>query len=256
MSFALTHENIADIRMHALKEYPKESCGLIVDGRYVPCVNTAADPTKDFVIAGVVQARIMELGGKIQAIAHSHPDGPLFPSEIDMRSQITSGLPWCLVATDGKVAGPVEVWGNEEIAPIIGRTFMHGIRDCYSLVRDVYRLGKDRLKEQGIAWPLEPIYLPEYPREDNWWGTKMEKKQSLYEDNFAKAGFVKIASEEARPGDGFLIKVNSQTVNHAAVLCEDQMILHHFPARLSRRQPAALWARAADVWLRYKGPAA
>lgn len=254
MSFVLSLEHITAIKAHALAEYPNEACGLIVDGEYMPCVNMATDPTKDFVIPAALQVTLRGLGKTIQMVIHSHPGGPRFPTATDMRSQIDSGVPWGLVATDGEIVSPVETWGFRDVpCPIIGREFMHGIRDCYSLVRDVYRLGKYRLADQGIQWPLESISIPDFAREDNWWGDARRPGETLYIDNFEKQGFVRIPLSEAKPGDGFLMKIRSQTLNHAGVLCSDGMILHHLPQRLSRREPAAIWGRAADVWVRYEG---
>jgi hypothetical protein len=45
-----------------------------------------------------------------------------------------------------------------------------------------------------------------------------------------------------------------QRVNHGGVLLEHDQILHHLPTTISARNPAGLWARAADIWLRYEGP--
>jgi len=255
MSFALTRANIDDINAHALRDYPKEACGLIVDGAYLPCFNYAADPAADFVIAPEIQVKIRSQGKKIDAVVHSHPNGPLFPSEQDMRGQLSTALPWVLVATDGVRVSPPEIWGDGvEVAPIIGRSFMHGIRDCYALARDVYRLGRDKLAVQGIDWPLEPVSFPDYPRADGWWGDAKKLGQTLYVDNFRKAGFVEIPREHARPGDGFLMRIKSLTLNHCGVLTSDGMIIHHLPGRLSLRTPAGIWARAAEIWVRYQGP--
>lgn len=252
MDFELSPQNLIDIRKHALSEYPKEACGMIVSGGYLPCVNYAADPEKDFEIAAAIQIGVRAKGLVIQAIVHSHPGGPLFPTESDMIGQISSALPWVLVATDGQSVSSPEIWGEGvAVAPIIGREFMHGIRDCYSLVRDVFRVGKDALKTQGIDWPFDPILLPDYARNDGWWGEPKRPLQNLYSDNFVKVGFKEIPRENLQPGDCFLTKVRSDVLNHAGILLPGNLILHHLPGRLSRREPAGLWSRAAETWVRY-----
>lgn len=89
----------AAIVRHGQAEYTngrRESCGLIVDGSYIPCRNMAdgvdeirIDPT-DWVKA--------EDAGDIQAIVHSHPDQPAMPSPLDMNECTASGLPWLIVS--------------------------------------------------------------------------------------------------------------------------------------------------------------
>ncbi len=155
------------LKAHAIAEFPKESCGLIVAGAYVPCFNYAADPENDFKIAG---EDFIGHAPNVQAVVHSHPNGPFYPSNRDMQGQLQTALPWFITATDGERASDPVQWGDRsDIPALVGRDFMHGITDCYSLVRDVFALGKDRLAEQGIDWPHEPIVMPEVPRDDNWW---------------------------------------------------------------------------------------
>lgn len=252
--FVLSPQALLDVRKHALAEYPKECCGLIVSGAYLPCTNYALDPEKDFEIPAAVQMGVRAKGLEIEAIVHSHPNGPLFPSESDMIGQISSGLPWVLVACDGERVSPPEIWGdNSAIPPVIGREFMHGIRDCYSLVRDVYRLGKTELAKQGVEWPLDPIVLPDFARNDGWWGEPNKPLQNLYADNFVKVGFKVIPRESVEPGDAFLAKIRSDNLNHSGLLLANNLILHHLPMRLSRREPAGQWARVADIWVRFVG---
>lgn len=254
MSFVLTSEQIAAINKHALAEYPKECCGLIASGIYFPAQNVATNPEQDFVIPAGLQVGLHAAGHKIEAVVHSHPNGPLYPSEADMKGQLEMGVPWALVTTDGEAVTRPEIWGDAvAIPPLIGRTFMHGIRDCYSLVRDVYRLGKEGMKTQSIEWPLDPILLPDFARNDGWWGDARALGQTLYDDNFRACGFRRITREKARPGDALLIKIRSQTANHAAVLMTDGTILHHLPMRYSAREPVAHWGAAADAWLHYEG---
>jgi proteasome lid subunit RPN8/RPN11 len=240
---------------HARAEYPKESCGFVSAGQYIACENKATSPNEAFKIddprfdAAVVQSTLT-------CVIHSHPNGPSYPSEDDMVQQLATGVPWIILnVNESGVTNYIGWGGNLPTADLIGRPFLHGIFDCYSAVRDVFALGKDALATQGIAWPLAPIKLPEIPRDDAWW----RKGQDLYHDNIAKQGFKIITRVEAKPGDGFLIKIGDaranpqQRLNHAGLLLEKEQIIHHLPLRVSRREPAGLWARAADLWVRYVG---
>ena len=254
MSFVLTRDMIDAINKHALAEYPKECCGIIADEIYFPAQNVSANPEQRFEIPAALQVALRNCGRTQQAIVHSHPNGPRFPTELDMKGQMLSGLPGVLVATDGETVTLPEVWGDGlDIPPLIGRMFMHGIRDCYSLVRDVYRLGKDGMTAQNLDWPLDPILLPDFARNDSWWGDNKTAGQTLYDDNFAACGFRRITLQDARAGDAFLMKIRAQTPNHSGVLMSDGTILHHLPMRLSGRVPAGTWAHGADAWLRYEG---
>jgi proteasome lid subunit RPN8/RPN11 len=234
-------------REHARAEYPREACGLVVNDFYIACRNVAEDPENDFAIHPQDQLRAMKRG-KIQMVIHSHPNGPLTPTQADMIGQMKMGVPWAIVPLDEDRIGDLVIWGDDEvIPPLIGRPFVHGVTDCYSVVRDAYRLGKDKLAEQGIEWPLDPIDIGEVPRGDQWWA----EGQDLY-SKFRDFGFRPIDFSEIRPGDAFLIKVHSKVLNHAGVLIGNGLIVQHFPNRLSSRVPAGLWARNADVWLRHE----
>lgn len=81
-----------DAVRHAEHEYPRESVGLIVDGKYVPCRNTADDPENTFVISPVDYAHAM-LSGTIEAVVHSHPQGTPV-SEHDRKACKQTKIPW------------------------------------------------------------------------------------------------------------------------------------------------------------------
>lgn len=232
---------------HAREEFPKEACGVIVAGTYYPCRNIAEDPISDFAIHPQDLAGALT-NGKLEMIVHSHPNGPIGPSRADMEGQIKSGVAWAIIVVDeDRVSEPL-VWGADTpIAPLIGRSFIHGIHDCYSLIRDTYRLGREGCAAQEVDWPFDPIVLPMGERDDCWW----DNGDDLYVENFGPAGFKVIDFTEAQPGDVFLCKIRSDKLNHGGLLLPNSLVMHHLPNRLSRREPAGLWARQADLWLRY-----
>lgn len=247
----LDQKVIEDIREHARDDFPKESCGIICDGEYIRCFNYALNPEKDFVISDKEIARHV-IDGKLEAIVHSHPNGPHYPSDTDMISQVETDVPWIIVPIDEERSYDLIVWGGEP-APIIGRKFIHGVNDCYSLIRDVYRLGKTELKKQDVEWPFDPVELPEFPRRDCWWLKDGDvEAQDMYIDGFKKAGFREVSFETVKPGDVFLIDIRSDKLNHGGLLLKNQLILHHLPSRLSRRESAGAWCRAAKKWLRHE----
>ena len=77
---------------HAATELPREACGVVVAGHYIPCSNIADHPEQDFVINPVDYARAA-LTGEIEAIVHSHPMGGTASSADRSACQQTK-LPW------------------------------------------------------------------------------------------------------------------------------------------------------------------
>ena len=100
----------------------------------------------------------------------------------------------------------------------MGREFVFGVVDCYTLVRDWYA------REYGIQ-------LRDYDRRDKFW----DRGENLYMDNFAAEGFSKIPLEEVQRGDLILMNLVSPLPNHAAIYLGDQQVLHHVQGRLSSR---------------------
>ena len=255
---------IDQAKRHAREVFPREACGIVVNDEFIACENIAApaeqhDPEDKncpcqlcaFEIA-MIDYQDYYISGELQAIVHSHPNHPGYPSKSDMEGQIRSGVPWILFSLDEEREGKAVVWGDSlPMRPIIGREFVPGASDCYSLVRDTFRLGSEGLAAQGMPeWPFPSVTLPEVPRDDSWWNSDLD----LYTDMYAKNGFEIINQWEARPGDGFLMKIRSEKYNHGGLLVGRDLILHHLPTRLSRREPAGLWGRQAGLWLRYTGP--
>lgn len=248
-------------RKHARKDYPAESCGVIENGIYHPYPNLAEPASAHVentpcscVLCTFVMKHALRDHPNAQTIVHSHPGGPLFPSKSDAASQMATALPWAIIPLDEERVGEPVIWGGDTpVAPILGREFCHFVADCYTLIRDVYRLGAEKLKKQDIDWPFAPIDLPDYPRDDAWW---INDADDFYNVEPAKIGFTEIDRREARAGDVFLTSINSTKLNHGGVLLDNELILHHLPMRLSRREPAGLWGRNVKRWLRYTGAGA
>ena len=232
---------IEAIKAHAINAYPEESCGFVVDGVYLQRQNTAEEPEKGFRLAPQTWAAAAK-HGEIQAVVHSHPHGPDCPSEHDMRLQIDTAVPWGIVATDGEGCREPFWFGDQVPIPeLVGRGFRHGVTDCYSLIRDWYRLERD-------------VTLPVYPREWEWW----REGEDLYQRFFGDAGFVRIHEAEVQAGDVFLAQIRSPVPNHGGIYVGRGLGLHHLAARLesdfsrlSVREPVNRWRNHITHWLRY-----
>lgn len=227
------------IRAGALASYPNEAVWLITAAGCHQVENVATDPTTTFRVAKLEMVKAQAPG--LLAVVHSHPDYPDCPSEADMRGQISSGVPWGIVATDGEQTTPIRWWGHDGRPPLVGRGFVHGISDCYALIRDYYA------EEFAIT-------LPEYPRSWEWW----RNGQDLYSDGFASAGFRRIAADEARPGDMWFAQLRSPVPSHGGILLKHGLALHHpsgrlavDPSRLSVREPIGRWLPYITHWMRH-----
>lgn len=196
----------------------REACGLLVNinaqEKYWPCRNVAEE-NSDFRIHRE-DWTAAERAGKILAVVHSHPYRPSLPSEADKVACERTKLPWHIVSVPDEHWTTITPSGYK--APLIGREFMHGILDCYTLVQDFF------MEEYNIE-------LPYFDREFEWW----HKGQNLYLDNFKNAGFFEIDFTEMRRGDCILMQLRSPVPNHAGVYMGDGLILHHAFGRLSGR---------------------
>jgi len=239
-------ETLAAIHEHALAEYPREACGLVVivkgKERYWPCRNIAATPSEHFVMHRDDQTDA-EDAGEIVALVHSHPDVPSRPSEGDRVGCEASGLPWLIVSV---MPGPViaeqtQIAPSGYRAPLVGRSFHHGILDCWSLCRDWYA------QEMGVQ-------LPNPVRPDYWWD---DGRSDLYSaEALRAAGFAAVSLADIQRGDLILMQIRSRNLvpNHAGIYLGDGLILHHMHGRLSSRDVfGGYWLENTRAVMRYTG---
>lgn len=237
---------IEDFRAHAVAEFPKEACGLVVDFgetgcKYVPCENIAESPNIDFEIDPTIYVTHMQDGREVKAVMHSHVLGPAHPSFLDKKNQIATALPWGIgVVKNAKEPFCEEpfFFGDEcPTLPLIGRPFRYAVHDCFELVRDYYR-------EKGI------VNIPAFASEWEWW----LNGENHYLEMFPKSGFVEIDPKDAKEHDAILIRFRPSPVpQHAAIYLGDETILHHKQDALSNREAVHRWMPMATHWLRYEG---
>lgn len=234
------------IEEHALECYPEECCGVIVNNngntakagvakaggkpKFIPTKNTSATPRQSFRIAAEDYAEL-EDKYNIIGIVHSHINIPATPSEGDRVACEALGMPWWIVSVYNN---EIKDWYYFEPegweAPLVGRTFHHGVLDCYTLIRDFYK------REMNIE-------LLDFNRGDSWW----DKGEDLYEDNFEKAGFVEVS--DLQHGDVILMQYRANVINHGGIyitkplqsqsdlfdMGATPLLLHHPMPRLSER---------------------
>ncbi|WP_050463283.1 C40 family peptidase [Herbaspirillum autotrophicum] len=236
------------IRAHAIAEYPRECCGLVIIEHgvetYVPCRN-AADPedkNAHFVLPADEYA-CAEDKGQIVALVHSHTDEPARPSEGDKVACEASALIWHIIRVDGGPDGPVATelvthapCGYQ--APLVGRGFFHGVLDCYSLIRDWYQ------RERGIT-------LKDFARRDGWW--RDGSGDDLYMTQFRVAGFVAVDASDIQIGDVIIMQYGARVANHAGVYIGNSEFLHHLYNKLSTRDVyGGHWREITRLIVRYR----
>ncbi len=220
---------------HAAECYPAECCGLVIqNGRkqtYRACTNTAPAAGEQFRIDPEEYAAA-EDAGTIVAVAHSHPDATTQPSLLDMAQCDLLQVTWIIASwPEGDVR---ELMPTEGIKSLEGRPFVHGIWDCYAIVRDWYQLKRD-------------ITLPDFARADGWWN----RGENLYLKHYAEAGFTPVQGE-LQEGDVILMQVRADEPNHAGIYLGDGLMMHHVYGKLSGKAPyGGYWQERTMIILRH-----
>ncbi len=203
----------------AERAYPNEACGVLISEHrrpvLVPCPNVDERPGQQFTI-DPNDYEAAEARGPVLGIFHSHVDESAEPSQADREMIEATQLPWHIVSWPGKGYSHTLPCGY--VVPLEGRPFVHGIHDCYTIIRDFYK------REYGI-------HLNDYPRKQEWWN---DPEYDLYIDNFRNEGFVPLDGEPMVRGDVLLMRCGETlTTNHGAIYLGDGLILHHVTNRLS-----------------------
>ncbi len=220
----------AQIAAQAEAAYPNECCGFVIrrgqHARVFPVRNMSVNPRTEFHGAPEDIAAAEDEGELLMAY-HSHPNLSPMHGPADKTDAERNQLPSLVMSWP---SGDCEMYfPNGWKADLLGRPFVHGVLDCFALV-------KDRLAQDGII-------IEEFEREDDWWvelkdsnGNLVRPHKDYYMDNFTKWGFRKV--ETLQPLDCILIQMpNSPVANHCAVYEGDGIMIHHPPGRISVRQP-------------------
>lgn len=235
------HNWFDDYKKHAIESYPNECVGIVTkDGQYVRLKNHAIDPSNSFAINPYDLAQY-----DVDTVCHSHPTGirdniPIqWPSQHDMETFVKyPQYKWMIIGTDGVSVTDTTVYDSNNTTPLLGRSYIHGINDCYSIIRDWYR-------SKGIT-------IKDYPRSYLWW----QSGQDLYSDNFADCGFEEIypgSIHDLMPGDVLMTTAGGSVIAHAYIYVGDGLVYHHLANHISCSAPVQKVFGRAIKYVRYRG---
>ena len=211
---------------HAKEQDPKESCGLLLNirgkERYYPCRNLSMTNHQCFILDPEDYVKA-DNTGEITAIVHSHPVTPPIPSQADKISCEHSNLPWYIVNPKTEQWGFYKPEGYKP--PILGRPWVWGVTDCWSLVVDWYK------EEKGIK--LLDYKRPTTPEEF--------LENPVFEKYLPSRGFRLLEpNEKLIDGDVLAMSIFGQGLNHVAIFLNGD-VLHHLTDRLSCIEPYSEW---------------
>jgi len=223
---------------HAGHVFPEESCGLVVDNggqlQYIEAANCAPDPTQSFLIDPLFYAAYA-VHGLIQFVVHSHPNRSPEPTDADKASSERAAIPFLIVSYP---SGESQSYYPQGYRPeYIGRQFVYGIFDCYSLVRDFYQDEFD-------------IQLPDYERPPyNWW--KDPANENLLMTQYESNGFRQVSKPQH--GDIIVMQLQGCLPNHAAVYLEGGLMIHQTFNTISlQEQYGHYWRKNTICVLRHE----
>ena len=226
-----------DALVHAKDQDPKESCGLLIDvkgkEKYFPCKNLSTYSQQCFIIDPEDYAKA-EDSGKVLAVIHSHPVTPPVASQADMISCEESGVIWHIVNPKTEQWGFYKPSGYKP--PLIGRHWVWGITDCWSLVRDWYK--------ENLGITLRDWNRPTTPEEFI--------ENPMFEKCAWRTGFRQLRPEEKlENGDLLFMSIMATGLNHVAIFLDGD-VLHHLADRISCKEPYNQWLlKCTGMRLRY-----
>lgn len=257
----LTKDTRNAIVTHALEDLSVEVCGLIKlstggEYEYERVGNLHPEPGQHFRLSKSDAARL-RTKKNVVAYVHSHPNGPVWPSENDVAVQLRIGKPSVIVARDID-SGAVEVFsfGDHLLdAPLIEREFRFNVYDCLAALR-------------SWVWQHKGRHMPGKAYAPGWWDigkedpSQLADNPNLYEKCFEEYGYQLFDPDFTNPespnhpkiGDVLLMQMGAPVVNHVAVYEGNNLIYHHRVNKKSGLTPIGylMGTNVIRKWVRHE----
>jgi len=192
---------------HAEEEFPNESCGIVVDKKYIPYDNASNDKEEAFVISNIEYDRYYA-NDRIQYIVHSHNNRDS-ASELDQVKAEDIGLPHIILnIRHGKFA---ELFCLGIDTPFLGRPFHFGCWDCLQLVYDYYKGKFD-------------IELPNPPRDISF----LDNNHNFFEEYLNELTMLVVVGIDDLREDDILFYTHAGRIMHVGIYMDDDKCLHHW----------------------------
>tara|TARA_R100000773_G_scaffold43178_1_gene41260 strand:- start:775 stop:1482 length:708 start_codon:yes stop_codon:yes gene_type:complete len=210
-------------KKYAQEQAPNEACGLlaVIEGckTFWPCKNLAEGKHEFFMLDPEDWAECEDTG-EILGVIHSHPVGAAMASDADKAACEHIGFPYYIYSIYHDHWICIEPTGWK--APsLIGRKFIWGKYDCWSIVTDWLKENKNI----DIPYWERPKTIKEFL-------SNPEFEYALPKLNFIK----QLNTDNLQIGDVLLFEGRKNILNHVAVYIGDMMILNHNRKGLSCRE--------------------
>lgn len=220
-------DTVAEMRLAAIASYPREAVfAYWPDGSWRELDNIHSQPRAAFRVGGD-DLKLLEAKPPL-VLVHTHTSGNPEPSDLDTAQQLRCGYVWAIMCLSGNGTDEVyqcsdpEYFGNgAPPAPLIGRQYLWGVRDCYTLVQGYYAINGapipcvPRVREPGQYKPNHPYAYNLF----NYW--------------IPRCGFKPIATHLVMPGDVVVMNVSHAYPDHCAVVLGEGKYLEHTATRSS-----------------------
>ena len=210
-------------KKYARKQSPNEACGLlaIIEGKetFWPCKNLAEGKHEFFMLDPDDWADCEDTG-EVMGVIHSHPKGAATPSETDKAACEHLGYPYYIYSIEHNHWECLKPSGWKTPS-LIGRRFIWGKHDCWSVVTDWFKENKNI----EIPYWTRPKKLKDFLKSP-------EFEYALPKLNFKKQK----TNNDVQVGDVLLFRSVTGNLDHVAVYIGDMMILNHNIKALSCRE--------------------
>jgi proteasome lid subunit RPN8/RPN11 len=229
----LTKKQRTAIRKLACKNPTEETCGFVLtDGSVIQVNNVADDRHTTFSINPQDYAKYDD---QITGIWHTHLELAGF-SPLDQQVLMTDTLPWAVYCLADNSFHECDF---TTVAPFLGRPFIFGLYDCYSLI-------SDKLHEMEVE-------LPPWPR--GTWGEWDTPGFNPFDMAWPEIG-EPVYNGKYQEGDILLLNLGNHPghTDHVGVFLDRRTFLHHPAQHKSRKQLfGSYWERRLN-WVIRPGP--